>query len=129
MAPSYGRKSVGEGAGMKTWSWIVLAAALGAACPAAAASFDCARAGAPDERAICANRALNDKDVTLAVMLKLAERLVAMGQRGAMMDDQRAWLASRHGCRADVACLGRRYDGRIAQVQTVLDGVAAHGPF
>ena len=33
------------------------------ATPVAAASFDCAKAKAPDEKAICATRALNDADV------------------------------------------------------------------
>jgi hypothetical protein len=32
---------------------------------AVAASFDCARAKAADEKAVCANRSLNDLDVTM----------------------------------------------------------------
>ncbi len=109
---------------------LATAAVFGAlASGAEAASFDCARARAPDERAICADRALNDLDVTMSAMLKIAGGFVAMGQRGAMQDDQIVWLKARHSCRSDRACLKRSYDDRIATLQTVIDAVASHGPF
>lgn len=94
-----------------------------------AASFDCAKARAKDEKAICANRALNDLDVKVTVLLDLDSRLVAMGQRGAIHDDQVVWLKARHLCGADTACLRQSYDKRIAVLDDVFQGVASHGPF
>lgn len=92
------------------------------AAPAAAASFDCARARAPDERAICADRALNDQDVRLATWLDALGRIQLMGANGVMRDDQRAWLAARRRCGADRACLARAYDRRLGALR---DGYAA----
>lgn len=92
------------------------AATLAVAAPAAAASFDCARARLPDERAICADRALNDQDVRLATWLDALGQLQLMGANGAMRDDQRAWLAARHGCGGDRVCLAHSYDRRIGDL-------------
>jgi uncharacterized protein len=36
--------------------------------PAAAASFDCSKAETADEKAVCADRQLNDEDVEMAVL-------------------------------------------------------------
>lgn len=108
----------------------VLAAALAAfALPAAAASFDCAKARKADERAICANRALNDQDVRMDQLYGITRHLVPMGGSGAIMDDQRAWLKSRAACGGARACLARRYDDRIRQLNTVMDRVYRQGPF
>lgn len=97
---------------------------------AGAASFDCVRGTAPDERAVCASRALNDRDVRMAVLYGLDLRLVPMGSRDVLRRDQAAWLAKRRACRADTACLARVYDRRIAELQSVIDTrVYPHGPF
>ena len=109
---------------------LALLAAPALAAPARAASFDCARAKAPDERAVCADRALNDQDVRLALLYELDAHFLPMGGRGAMMDDQVVWLRRRHACGADRACLGRLYGARIATLRAVIDDrVATHGPF
>ena len=116
---------------MKSRSWMIVAAgcAVFSATRVEAASFDCAKARAPDEKAICADRTLNDLDIKMAVMLKIDEGFVAMGQRGAIQDDQVAWLKARHDCRSSRVCLRQSYLGRIAALQTVIDTVASHGPF
>lgn len=107
---------------------LLLLAALPA--PAAAASFDCARAAADDEQAICRHRALNDRDVRMAVLYGLDLRLVPMGSRDAIRRDQTIWIRQRRACRADTACLARSYDRRIAVLQAVIDTrVYPHGPF
>jgi len=102
------------------------------ALPAAAdaASFDCTRARAADEKAICAHRNLNDRDVKMAVLYGLDVRLVPMGSRDVIRREQVAWLAGRRTCGADTACLARIYDRRIAELQKVIDTrVYPHGPF
>ena len=102
--------------------------ALGAT-PAAAASFDCRKARTADEKAICANRDLNDQDVRMDQLYGITRHLVPMGGRGAIMDDQRAWLAARKACGGNRACLARSYDNRIRQLNTVMDRVYSQGPF
>lgn len=102
-------------------SVILAAAVLAAAGPfvtgtARAASFDCTRARAADERAICADRTLNDQDVRMAVWLDVYRQVQLMGGNGAMRDAQRAWLAQRRTCGADRVCLAHAYDRRVHQL-------------
>lgn len=107
------------------------AIALALACiagPAAAASFDCARARAPDERAVCADRALNDADVRVAQLYTIARHFLAMGGRGAETDAQRQWLADRRRCGRDRPCLKRLYARREAELQRILDRAYRLGP-
>ena len=97
---------------------------------AQAASFDCARARAPDERAICGNRVLEDRDVELSVLYGLIQKLVPMGSRDAIRHEQTQWLAGRGRCGADVPCLRRAYDRRIAALRaTIEERVVSNGPF
>ncbi len=103
--------------------------ALLMAAPASAASFRCNKARLPDEKAICADRRLNDLDVELAVRLEVIRHLVPMGTRGALMDDQQAWLSARHQCGADHNCLTRRYDDRLEEINGALQRVYGKGPF
>ncbi len=91
---------------------------------AQAASFDCARARLPDERAICADRALNDQDVRMELLLSVNGRFQVMGANGVMHDDQREWLARRHGCGANRACLVRAYKTRVDQLEKGVDAVS-----
>jgi uncharacterized protein len=106
-----------------------LALCLAAPVAAQAASFDCAKARAPDEKAICANLALNDKDVRMSVLYDINKHTLAMGGRGAMEDAQRQWLRDRKGCGANRACLNRAYDRRLGELERSLDRVYRNGPF
>ena len=94
---------------------------LACAGAAHAASFDCARARAADERAVCADRALNDQDVRMATMFTFLRGVHAMGAAGAMGDRQREWLTARGRCGGDRACLARAYRTRIAELQRDYD--------
>jgi uncharacterized protein len=107
-----------------------LALGFGLAAPANAASFDCSAAHSPDERAVCTSRALNDRDVTMSVLYALDRKFLAMGGRGALMDQQHAWLVRRRACGADRSCLLRLYDRRIADLRSIIDRqVVTQGPF
>jgi uncharacterized protein len=96
---------------------------------AQAASFDCAKARAPDEKAICANLALNDKDVRMSVLYEINKRTLAMGGRGALEDGQRQWLRDRRGCGANRACLNRAYDTRLGDLERSMERIYRNGPF
>ncbi|MEP9369070.1 hypothetical protein [Xanthobacter sp. VNH20] len=108
---------------------LLVAALLTPALPAGAASFDCSAAKAPDEKAICATRSLNDLDVKMATQYAIVTRLVGMGQRGDLQDQQRAFLTERAACGSSVACIAKAYQKRIAVFEGVVDGVVARGPF
>ena len=97
--------------------------------PASAASFKCAHLRLADEKAICADRRLNDLDVELAVRLDVIRHLVPMGTRGALMDDQQAWLRARHACHADRLCLVRRSGDRMEEINGALQRIYGKGPF
>jgi uncharacterized protein len=90
---------------------------------------DCAKAEAVDEKAICANLELVQEDARMVTMFKIATGFVGMGERGTIDDGQVAWLARRHACKADLACLWEAYGLRVRQLQKVLDDVKARGPF
>ncbi|AGT07668.1 lysozyme inhibitor LprI family protein [Paracoccus aminophilus] len=92
--------------------------------PGAAASFNCTKTGlAPDEKAICANRDLNDADVRMVTTLHLLAGLFAMGVRGNMMDDQASWLKQRQACKADVACIRDAYKRRQGQLDQIYNNI------
>ncbi|SFJ63978.1 lysozyme inhibitor LprI family protein [Caulobacter sp. UNC279MFTsu5.1] len=94
-----------------------------------AASFDCNRARAPDEKAICANTALNDKDVKMSVLYEVNKRTLAMGGRGVLIDAQQQWLHDRRSCGANRACLNRAYDRRLGELERGLERIYRNGPF
>ena len=89
-----------------------------------AASFDCDRARTSDERAICASPALNDQDVRMATLLSVLGRFQLMGGNGAMRDDQRVWLARRHDCGANRACIARHYATRVKDLDQQVSALA-----
>ena len=113
---------------MKPLHLVLAAACLLAPTAGWCASFDCAKAAAPDEKAICADRTLNDLDVRMAALFEISQHFLGMGARGALQDDQRAWLDQRRHCGADGACLAAAYKKRIGDFQGVLDRAYTLGP-
>jgi uncharacterized protein len=97
--------------------------------PAAAASFDCSKAETADEKAVCADRQLNDEDVEMAILYTQLKPLLGMGARGAMEDEQAAWLKRRTACGADRACLSKAYQERVQQLRGGFEALAKRGPF
>lgn len=96
---------------------------------ASAASFDCKQARAPDEKAICADLALNDKDVRMALLYDINRKTLAMGGRGALQDAQGRWLRDRRGCGPNRACLNRAYDRRLGELERSMERIYRNGPF
>lgn len=96
---------------------------------ASAASFNCAKARTPDEKAICAERALNDKDVRMNELYGINKRTLAMGGRGALMDQQQEWLRNRKTCGSNKACLNRAYDRRLNDLEKSMERIYQNAPF
>lgn len=102
---------------------LLLAVALCCPLAASAASFDCKKAASADEKAICANLSLNDKDVKMVTQYDFLKGLFAMGARGELQDQQREWLKTRRQCGGSVSCLNRAYDARLSQLNKVYNGI------
>src|SRR5918994_2337397 len=96
--------------------------------PGWAASFNCAKAETADEKAVCADRALNDEDVEMAVLYSQLKPLLGMGARGDLDDEQVAWLKRRAGCSEDRACLRKAYQDRVRQLRGGLEALAKRSP-
>jgi uncharacterized protein len=97
--------------------------------PAEAASFDCDKAKTPDEKAICADRTLNDQDVEMSVLYTQLKPLLGMGARGDMEDAQATWLKHRETCGSDRTCLNKAYEERVLQLRGGFEALAKRGPF
>ena len=94
---------------------LALLTSLAAAPAARAASFDCAKAGTPTEKAICKDPAVSKLDDQVAVAFKAAQGLWPAGNWSTFIrNEQREWLKDRNGiCKADVACLKEDYERRL----------------
>jgi uncharacterized protein len=111
---------------------VAVAAFAMAGGPAHAADYaplNCTAAKSPTERTICGNYALGQLEARMATLYEWAPSFVAMGQRGDIQDQQRAFLKTREACGANVGCIRNAYDARIAQLQAVMAGIRSKGPF
>ena len=70
-----------------------------------AASFNCDNARTPTEHTICDHRTINDADVKMATTYNIIKRLVPMGTRGMIQDEQVKWLQLRDQCGNSTRCL------------------------
>lgn len=82
--------------------------------PAHAASFDCAKASTPDERAICKTPDISALDSEMGGLWFAYSKVpMLMGSNGARMDDAQNFLQERGQCGANLACLRALYRARI----------------
>lgn len=81
-----------------------------------AASFSCSSVRSPDEKAICADRELSEKDVRMVTTYNMLQKIVLMCGRGALQDEQTAWLQKRQQCSDNTVCLSHLYDDRIDEL-------------
>ncbi len=103
----------------------LFAALLAVAAPAAAASFDCARAGSAVERTICGDTGLSRLDEVFAEAYRQARSAAATPD--ALRAQQLAWLrAERDACR-DSGCIDRVYRKRIGLLHGLAGFAAANG--
>ncbi|MEJ0097949.1 MAG: hypothetical protein WDM84_08530 [Bauldia sp.] len=94
----------------------------GLAGSAHAASFNCAKAKTPDEKAVCRNPTLSDLDLQMATLFGVRMKVpMLMGSRGAAQDEQHQFLVTRSACGANVACLSAAYQQRIDTIDAELD--------
>lgn len=108
---------------MRTALAILTVLALGvAALPARTASFDCAKASAPDEVEICKDPELSELDTRMGALWFSYSRVpFLMGANGARHDAASRFLEKRKACGGDVACLRAAYTQRIAELKTNIE--------
>lgn len=94
-----------------------------------AASFDCERAKSATEVAICTQRSINDADVKMVTTYNIVRKLVSMGQRGVIQDQQVKWLQLRDQCQGDTKCLTEVYKMRQQKLDLVMNKIYEQGPF
>ncbi len=117
-----------------TWKALCLTAfstlmLVAAGHPIQAASFDCAKAEAADEKAICTDRTLDDADVEMAVLYTQLKPLLAVSAQENLEGTQVAWLKRRMACGGDRACLSKAYADRLGQLRSTFEELAKRGPF
>ncbi|WP_292512109.1 lysozyme inhibitor LprI family protein [Methylobacterium sp.] len=95
---------------------------------ALAASFDCAKAAAPDEVAICADLSLNDRDVEMTTRFEILRDVLPMGGSAKLREDQEEWLKERGSCAGDRICLLGAYEARLRTLRAVFAEFAKQGP-
>jgi uncharacterized protein len=96
---------------------------------AAYAPLNCAKASIPAEKTICGNYDLGQDEARLATLYGLLTSLVAMGQRGDIIDAQQKWIKVRNACAGDIKCLTQAYQTRIGNLSKQFDALAKRGPF
>ncbi|WP_404404124.1 lysozyme inhibitor LprI family protein [Pelagibacterium halotolerans] len=89
--------------------------------PAAAQSFDCAKASDATETAVCNSDLLSAFDTELAHVYRAA--LSANNGEGAsnLRTAQHQWIAQRNACGSDAACIGKAYRERIGSLTQTYD--------
>ncbi|TCB67873.1 lysozyme inhibitor LprI family protein [Acinetobacter sp. ANC 4178] len=94
-----------------------------------AASFDCTRAETVTEHKICHQLNLNDADVKMATSYNILKRLVPMGTRSVIQDEQVKWLRLRDQCRDNLRCLTDVYAMRQQRLDLYLQQIYQRGPY
>jgi uncharacterized protein len=87
--------------------WLMLFGLL--AGQAHAASFDCARAATPDERAVCSDPQLSELDEVVARAFGQAKLASPADQQGPVVEYAHAFLKDRRACAADRSCIFGTY--------------------
>jgi uncharacterized protein len=92
--------------------------------PAAAASFDCAKASSPAERSVCADASLSALDEHLGRYYGAARASLRDGA-ACLQEGQRRWLGRRDACSSAKACLEEAYLDRLAELDGLQPGATA----
>ena len=91
--------------------------------------MDCAKAASAAQRTVCADYQLGQFEARMATLFEWSTSLVAMGQRGQLLDDQRTFIDQREVCGTSVSCLRGAYLARISRLEAVMNAMESRGPF
>ena len=82
-------------------------------------SFFCSQGATPTEIALCVTPDLWPQDRAMNAIYFHVRGLADVALRKQILAEQRAWLARRNACGADVQCLRQRYDQRLRDFRSV----------
>lgn len=99
---------------MKSLFWPVLLAWVVLPTAAFGASFHCAKAGTPVEKAVCDDKLLSRLDSELGAAYRNARAAVAPSSKNALIKEQQHWVRYVRDPCPDRACLVETYKDRIA---------------
>ena len=94
-----------------------------------AASFDCNRSKSVTEKTVCEHQGLNDADVKMATTYQILRRLLPMGTRSIIQNEQVKWLELRDQCLSNKDCLINVYQMRQQKLEIYLDRIYKQGPY
>jgi uncharacterized protein YecT (DUF1311 family) len=80
-------------------------------------TFNCAQGGYEDEQAICHNSELIVLDQRLDAVYASTRGRLDADKRKALAADENVWVAQRHSCKSDTACIRDAYLKRIKILQ------------
>lgn len=101
---------------------MTLAAVLIQSQPAAARQFDCRNAEATSERMICRNERLGALDEQMSRLYgELMQAYDSQGERQALRNYQRHFLAVRDDCGRDTSCIKGAYLDQISVLEARLE--------
>ena len=111
-------------------SRIILVAVLAvmAAGPASAASFDCKKAKLPVEIAVCSDPTLSSQDEELARQYLPLIKSAPADAAKTIKIEQKAWLAERNACGADMQCIMGSYRIRLQRFGEWRDQLSGAAP-
>ena len=111
-------------------SRIILIAVLAvmAAGPATAASFDCKKAKLPAEIAVCSDPTLSSQDEELARQYLPLIKSAPADSAKTIKTEQKAWLAERNACGADMQCIMGSYRMRLQRFGEWRDQLSGAAP-
>ena len=96
---------------------------------AQALPIDCSKAASRNERTLCSDPFLLQTDARLDTLYEISTHLVGMGERGDLIDSQRAWVKQRESCGSDKNCIRAAYARRASVFEAILKRAESHGPF
>ena len=96
--------------------------------PSYAASFPCERAATMTEYTICQQPSLNDADVKMATTYSILRKLMPMGSRSLLQEEQVKWLQLRDQCQDNLQCLTEVYNMRQQKLDLHVQRLYQRGP-
>lgn len=92
-------------------------------------TIDCRSAIRPYESTVCANGVLAAMDLQMQTLYQVVQKLVQPQVAAQLAAGQQAFFRIREACADDANCIGQSYATRIQEIDTVLQGLVARGPY
>lgn len=92
-------------------------------------TIDCRSAIRPYESTVCGNGVLAAMDLQMQTLFQVVQKLVQPQVAAQLAAGQQAFFKVREACADDANCIGQSYATRIQEIDSVLQGLIARGPY